>query len=119
MHEPLILLYISTFIAVLVAHNGFSFDYMILISEVRRHKLDFNSFFDNIKFADTLVHLRKVATHLFSDLSFALTDIVLSLQLKNENYKPLQDTSLGLKNLSVHFLKERYEGYWIKLNYKY
>ena len=46
---------------VLVAHNGFPFDFIFLVAEVKRHKLD--ETFDNINiyFADTLYGARRVS----------------------------------------------------------
>ena len=44
---------------VLVAHNGYGFDYKMLASEMKRHAID-SSCFDGIKFSDSLHHLRQV-----------------------------------------------------------
>ena len=53
---------------VLVAHNGFAFDFPILLAEVERHpELDlFNFRTGNVHFSDTLPLLRKVVTFLHS-----------------------------------------------------
>ena len=47
---------------VLVAHNGHSFDYRILLSLIEKHKLD-GSWFEkhNVKFVDSLQYLRQVS----------------------------------------------------------
>ena len=59
-------LYITIIVStlVLVAHNGFAFDFPILLAEVERHpELDlFNFQTGNVHFSDTLPLLRKVAT---------------------------------------------------------
>ena len=53
---------------VLVAHNGFAFDFPILLAEVeRRPELDlFNFRTGNVHFSDTLPLLRKVVTFIKS-----------------------------------------------------
>lgn len=45
----------------MVAHNGFPFDFIFLVAEVKRRKLD--EIFDNIDiyFADTLYDARRVS----------------------------------------------------------
>jgi hypothetical protein len=48
--------------SVLVAHNGNSFDFRILLSHIERHELSWNWFEKyNVKFADSLQYLRKVS----------------------------------------------------------
>lgn len=47
--------------AVLVSHNGYVYNFRILISEMKRHDIDSSIFREqNISFSDTLNHLRKV-----------------------------------------------------------
>ena len=49
-----------SFSAVLVAHNGFAFDFPLLLAEIERGQLN-TSFHDhNISFADSLIGLRQV-----------------------------------------------------------
>jgi len=48
------------FVTVLVAHNGFNFDYRILAAEVERRKLTALFIKADLGFADTLYELRKV-----------------------------------------------------------
>jgi len=46
---------------VLVAHNGFNFDYRILAAEIERQKLTAQFIKADLGFADTLYELRKVS----------------------------------------------------------
>lgn len=47
--------------AVLVSHNGYVYNFRLLISEMKRHDIDSSIFREqNISFSDTLDHLRKV-----------------------------------------------------------
>ena len=47
--------------AVLVAHNGYNFDYPILLAEMERHEINPKCFErNNIHFSDTLYSLRQV-----------------------------------------------------------
>lgn len=51
---------------VLVAHNGFAFDYLFLMAEIKRHNLE-ESFIGvnslDLWFADTLYDARRVSAH--------------------------------------------------------
>ena len=53
-------LFDCSFVTVLVAHNGFNFDYRILAAEVERRKLEAQFLKADLGFADTLYELRKV-----------------------------------------------------------
>ena len=47
--------------AVLIAHNGFTFDFNVLISEIKRNRMSFDlDELERLQFADSLPHLRKV-----------------------------------------------------------
>ena len=50
-----------THFLVLVAHNGFPFDFIFLVAEVKRRKLDETFDSINIHFADTLYDARRVS----------------------------------------------------------
>ncbi len=46
---------------VLVSHNGYQFDFPMLLAEVERNNLDSSCFErHNVHFSDTLKHLREV-----------------------------------------------------------
>lgn len=45
---------------VLVAHNGFTFDFRILAADIERRNLKHKLYSANLKFADTLFDLQKV-----------------------------------------------------------
>ena len=95
----LFLLTLSLFL-VLVAHNGFAFDFPILFAEVERcpRHLSLSTFTDQrIHFADTLYHLR---------------------QLKNAGDESLKDcNSLGLAKLYGQFFSSKtYPGSFLKIS---
>ena len=47
--------------AVLVAHNGYNSDFVVLFVELKRHGVDISCFEENdVYFSDTLEHLQKV-----------------------------------------------------------
>lgn len=58
------------FPTVLVAHNGYSFDYRIMLAEMERHKVD-NRWFElhNVHFADSLHYLRQVRLKLLFEIT--------------------------------------------------
>ena len=55
----LVIVVLKCLYTVLVAHNGFAFDYRILAAEVERRNLR-HELHDHLMFADTLFDLQKV-----------------------------------------------------------
>ena len=60
----LLICFILLTLLVLVAHNGFAFDFLFLMAEIKRHKLEES--FDTAKlyFADTLFDARRVSIYI-------------------------------------------------------
>ena len=100
----------TTYILVLAAHNGFRFDFPILLSEIQRRPKSLN-FYNlsqlRLHFADTLGHLRQV----WSDkilISNKLLLTPLSIQAKKDQCGDLkQVTKFGLEDLYKHFFPEQ------------
>ena len=53
--------YHFTYLLVLVAHNGFAFDYLFLMAEIKRHNLEESFGTAELWFADTLYDARRVS----------------------------------------------------------
>lgn len=58
---PLELFLYQFYCSVLVAHNGFGFDFLFLVAEVKRRKLDDILSRANLYYADTLYDSRRVS----------------------------------------------------------
>ena len=51
----------ATYFALLIAHNGFTFDFRVLVNDIYRNKIRFDlQELESICLADTLAHLQKV-----------------------------------------------------------
>ncbi len=94
---------------VLVAHNGFSFDFPMLLAEVERCPENLStSVFEhaNVHFSDTLPLLRQVC-RLTCMITTALHTIV---QMKKDGHTHLTGTMLGMGALYLHTIGTSLEG---------
>ena len=102
------------FSVVLVAHNGFTFDYPLLLAEIERTpEINVQSLKEsNIHFADTLPHLRKVVFRYHTNqLPCSYIAYQLSIQAKKEGHAALAKVQkFGLRNLYCHFVQHKYIG---------
>ena len=57
----LVLFLYQSYCSVLVAHNGFGFDFLFLVAEVKRRRLDDTFSRANLYYADTLYDSRRVS----------------------------------------------------------
>jgi DNA polymerase III alpha subunit (gram-positive type) len=104
----------TVYYPVLVAHNGFTFDYPMLLAEIKRTpEISFQSLKEsNIHFADTLPHLRKVVfQYQTNQLPCSYIAYQLSIQAKKEGHAALTEVQkFGLRNLYCHFVQHKYIG---------
>lgn len=101
---------------VLVAHNGFRFDFPVLLAEVERRpkQLSLSTFRAlSIHFSDTLVHLKKVEVSLACTCTTCIfKDIEYFFKAKKDGYTNLKSVrKFGMEDLfNSFFPEETYNG---------